>query len=114
MSEAKPVKRPRHLMDPNNPVRNAPSNDRSLTRVQKWVMSTLAVSTILHLQVGLILFARSFGDEHHSSQVGVMVISAIFGMLGAAAGMAIHQKNPLNGWLLLGTIPTLVAIPFVF
>ena len=50
-----PPPRRRHLMDPANPQRVV--NDQSLTRVQRWVMSVLAVTTILHMSGGLILAA---------------------------------------------------------
>ena len=40
-------------MDPANPVRQV--NDRRLTQVQRWVISVLAVTTILHLSVGLVI-----------------------------------------------------------
>ena len=41
-------RRPRHLMDPNAPQRDT-INSVGTTRVQTWVMSTLVVTTILHL-----------------------------------------------------------------
>ena len=53
MSDPKPAARRRHLMDPDNP-RPAPSGSMSLSQVQKWVMSVLVVTTILHLVVGLV------------------------------------------------------------
>ena len=41
-------RRARHLMDPNAPQRDT-INSVGTTRVQTWVMSTLVVTTILHL-----------------------------------------------------------------
>ena len=49
-------RRPRHLMDPNAPQRDT-INSAGTTRVQKWVMSTLVVTTILHLAGGLLVAA---------------------------------------------------------
>lgn len=114
MSEQKQVKRPRHLMDPANLKRASPSTDQSLSNVQKWVMSTLAVTTILHLSIGVILAAGTVGEGHKDAQIGLLVIAGIFGMMGVAAGLAIHQKNPFSLWLLLGVIPTLIAVPIIF
>lgn len=114
MSEQKAVRRPRHLMDPANPQRSAPSTDRSLGNVQKWVMSTLAVTTVLHMSWGLVVAAGTVGAGHRDAQIGLMVIAGLFGMMAVAAGMAIHQKMPLNPWLLLGVLPVLVSIPLVF
>ena len=67
VSDPTPVRRPRHLMDPDNPVR--PVNDHSLTQVQRWVLSVLAVTTILHLSAGLVIGAF-FLDE---AQAGLAV-----------------------------------------
>jgi hypothetical protein len=63
-----PVRRPRHLMDPANPVRQV--NDHRLTQVQRWVVSVLAVTTILHLAVGLGVAAYFLDDQKVSSRVG--------------------------------------------
>ena len=59
MTDPTPVRRPRHLMDPANPVRQV--NDRAFTQVQRWVVSALAVVTILHLSVGLVIAAYQCG-----------------------------------------------------
>ena len=55
------VRRPRHLMDPANPVRQV--NDRAFTQVQRWVMSALAVVTIMRLSVGLVIGAFFLDDS---------------------------------------------------
>src|SRR4051812_43029590 len=49
-------RRPRHLMDPNNLQRPQPGG-MSLTRVQQWVLSALALTTVLHLSAGLVVAA---------------------------------------------------------
>ena len=49
-------RRARHLMDPNAPQRDT-INSVGTTRVQTWVMSTLVVTTILHLAGGLLIAA---------------------------------------------------------
>lgn len=98
-------------MDPANPVR--PVNDHALTRVQRWVMSTLAVSTILHLAVGLIVAALHLPADATASRVGLTVIAGVFGALAVAAGLAIHRRSPLSPWLLLGAVPTAVGLVLV-
>jgi hypothetical protein len=113
MSNPAPVKRPRHLMDPDNPRRPS-SGGMSLTQVQKWVLSSLAVTTILHLAVGLIVAAVAVEDGRTDAQVGLLVISGAFGVLAVAAGIAIHGRRLLTPWLLLGLIPAVVGIPLVF
>jgi hypothetical protein len=102
----KPVKRPRHLMDPNNPVR--PVNDKALTHVQRWVLSVLTVFTIAHLCVGIVIAATM--TDQRSGQIGLSIIAGLFGVAAVIAGQAIHRHDPRNAWLLLGALPTVVGL----
>jgi hypothetical protein len=109
---ASPQKRRKHLIDPNapRPVVNQAAAERSLTRVQRWVASTLAVSTILHLSVGLILAAMCLPDPTLSSQVGLNIIAAAFGVIAVVAGLFIHGRKIAAPWLLLGLIPGVIGL----
>lgn len=107
MTEA-PARRPRHLMDPDNPVR--PVNNRALTNVQRWVLSVLAVFTIAHLSVGMVLASLIVESSATASRVGLNVIAGIFGMVAIAVGFGIHRKSPLTPWLLIGLIPMIVGL----
>jgi len=109
-----PRKLPRHLMDPNNPTPPSTRPTMSLTQVQKWVMSTLAVTTILHLAGGNILGAFAVDESRVSTQVGFLLVSGAFGMVAVAAGVAIHGRPILTWWLLLGWIPPIIAAWFLF
>lgn len=104
--------RRRHLMDPAAPRRPSSSAaaQRSLLRVQRWVMSTLAVTTILHLSAGLVLAAVFLPDPRLSAQVGLNVIAAAFGVMAVAVGLAVHGRSPLSPWLALGLLPGLVGL----
>lgn len=119
MTEPGPVKprQRRHLMDPANPPRRAPARSggkpMSVGSVQRWVMSALAVTTIVHFSGGLVLAAIFLEDGRPGARVGLTVIAGLVGVLGVAAGFAIHQKNPLTPWLVLGLIPTAVGLFFV-
>ena len=105
---ARPAPKPRrHLMVPGEPPRVAPRGAMSLTSVQRWIMSTLAVTTVLHLAGGLVLAARV--AEPRSSQIGLLVIAGAFGVLAFAAGVVIHGKSPLHPLLLLGLFPALLG-----
>jgi hypothetical protein len=103
--------RPRkHLMVPGQPV---PRPDAmSLTRVQRWVMSTLAVTTILHLAAGLVIAAMYV--DTLDAQIGLLVIAAAFGVISVAVGLMIHRRRPLSPWLLLGVLPAAVGAFLVF
>lgn len=105
-------RRARHLIDPSapRPVRDVRAESRSLTRVQQWVMSTLAVTTILHFSAGLVLAAMYLDDRGRSSQIGLDVIAGIFGVMAVAAGFAIHKKPVFTPWLLLGVVPGVVGV----
>jgi hypothetical protein len=108
-----PVRRPRHLLDPENlhqSHRSSQSTTESLGNVQRWVMSVLAVTTILHLAGGLVLAAYFMDDERLVPRIGLNVIAGIVGMLAVASGRLIHQKSPLSPWLLLGLAPAIVGV----
>lgn len=104
--------RPRkHLMVPGEPPRQR-QDSMSLSQVQKWVMSTLAVSTILHLAAGLVLAAMYV--DTLDAQIGLLVIAGAFGVIAVAVGLMIHQRKPLSPWLALGVLPTLIGAYLVF
>ena len=113
--QSQPVRRARHLMDPNNPRRPQQRREgMSLSQVQKWVMSILATTTIFHLSAGLVLAAYFLDDDRASSKIGLLVIAGLFGMVAMAVGFMIHQKKLPNPWLLCGWIPTVVGAWLIF
>lgn len=73
--------------------------------MQRWVMSALAVTTILHLAAGLVLAAVFLPEPRLSAEVGLNVIAAAFGVMAVAVGLAIHGRSPLSPWLVLGLLP---------
>lgn len=105
--EQQPAKRPRHLMDPSNPIR--PVNDHALTNVQRWVVSVLAVTTILHLSAGLVVAAYFLADGNLASQLWLCVIAAAFGVVAAGVGRVIHGKPIASAWLALGLVPGVIG-----
>jgi hypothetical protein len=108
-------RRPRHLMDPDDPrpPQRRPSS-MNIDRVQKWVLSSLAVTTILHLVVGLVLAALTVDGARAGAREGLLVIAGIFGVLAIVAARAIHQKPLFSWWWALGPIPALVGAYFVY
>lgn len=99
-------------MDPGAPrgVRDHAGEQRSLTRVQRWVMSALAVTTIFHLAAGLVIAALFLDDPRPGAQVGLCLIAGAFGMIAVALARAIHGRNPVSPWLLVGTLPAVVGL----
>jgi hypothetical protein len=101
----------KHLMDPNRPrVQNR--EPMSLGRVQKWVLSTLAATTIMHLAGGLVVAAVF--SERLDAQVGLLAIGAAFGVIAILAALIIHQHRLLSPWLLLGLAPSVAGAFVVF
>jgi hypothetical protein len=98
-------------MDPLNP-RPQNREPMSLGRVQKWVLSTLAATTILHLAAGLVVAA--IFSERIDAQIGLLAIGAAFGVIAILAALIIHQHRLLSPWLLLGLVPSLVGAAIIF
>lgn len=106
-----------HLLDmdaPRTVVKDPAKDSRDLARVQRWVMSVLACTTIFHLVVGLVVAAVMLDDAPDSSRIGLTVIAGIFGAFAVAAGLAIHGRRILSPWLMLGVVPTAIGLWLVF
>jgi hypothetical protein len=104
----------RHLIDPNNPPRRSQGRSMHVSQVQKWVMSVLAVTTILHLSAGLIIAAIFLDDDRVDGRVGLNVIAGMVAVGAVVAFRAIHQKKVLSPWLALGVVPALVGLYLTF
>jgi hypothetical protein len=111
---AKPVKRPRHLMDPDNLQR--PVNDFQLTKVQRWVWAVTIVTVTWHMAAGVALASLVLEDGATTARIGLNIIAAAFGVLGFVAAFAIHKRNvfawPNTPWLLVGILPGVVGAFF--
>jgi hypothetical protein len=104
-------------MDPANPRREVISRSDSgpmhLEPVQKWVLSVLAFTTIIHLSVGIVIAALYIDEGRTDARVGLNVIAAAFGVVAVAVFRAIHQKKFASPWLLLGVLPGVVGLALV-
>ena len=112
-----PERRPRHLLDPDDLQRHhqrSQGTSQSLTQVQQWVISFLAVTTILHLAGGVAVVAVFMEENRLDARIGLNAIVGVIGVIAVAAGLLIHRKNPLSPWLLLGLAPMLVSLWFTF
>ena len=110
----KPKKRPRHLMHPDNPQRETntrrDSGPMHLEPVQKWVLSILAFTTIIHMSFGLVIAAMYVKESRTDAQVGLNIIAAAFGVISVAVFLALHGKKIASPWLLLGVLPGVVGL----
>lgn len=104
-------------MDPDNlrreTITRRDTGPMHLEPVQKWVLSVLAFTTIIHLSVGLVIAAAYVDDDRPDAQIGLDVIAAAFGVIAIAVFRAIHGKRFLSPWLLLGVVPGLVGLYLV-
>ena len=55
-----------------------------LEPVQKWVLSILAATTIVHLAGGLVIAAMYVDDDRTDAQVGLNVLAGAFGVIAVA------------------------------
>lgn len=106
-----PPRRARHLIDPEAPRRQFDSAASArLTRVQQWVMSSLAVTTILHLCAGLVLAALYIDERDPVARVGLCVIAGALGVMAVGMARAIHRRPLLSPWLTVGLLPGVVGL----
>ncbi|MGN0064771.1 MAG: hypothetical protein ACI379_11055 [Nocardioides sp.] len=108
-------RRARHLMDLDAP-RTAPNQvaeKRSLTNVQRWVASTLAVSTVLHLALGLILATKIIDNPQPGAEEMLCVMAGMLGVIAVGIARLIHGKKPLSWWLVIGFVPTLLGLWYI-
>src|SRR3954465_2362616 len=96
----------KHLMTPGQPRPQRPE-PMSLGVVQRWVVSTLAATTIMHLAVGVMLAA--YFSDRMDAKIGLLVISAAFGIVAMETALIIHKHRLVSFWLLLGLVPALVG-----
>lgn len=101
----------KHLMTPGQP-RPQQRNSMSLTSVQRWVMSTLVAVTIMHLSVGVVVAA--YFAPRLDAKIGLLVISAAFGLIAFEAALLIHRHRPVSVWLLPGLLPAIVGAYLMF
>lgn len=107
----------RHLIDFDAPraPRDAASvaaAEKSLGTVQKWVLSVLAATTILHLAIGIVI-AALYLDRPDVEKLLLCAIAGAFGVIAVAVARAIHQARPVSLWLLAGLVPGIVGAVLV-
>lgn len=107
-------RRPRHLIDPDNPRPAQRRDSMSLTQVQRWVMSSLALTTILHFAAGLVVAAVFLEESRTDGRIALNILAGAVGVMSVAAFRLIHQKNPLSPWLLVGLLVMPVGFWFTF
>lgn len=99
-------------MDPNAP-RKAPDPEalKRLETVQRRVVSALILTTIAHLTAGFILAAKKeIAGDRTDAQVVLVLVGALFWVVGVAAVRGLNKRPLLSPWLLTGLVPLAVGI----
>lgn len=116
MNVAEPPRRPRHLIDPatlGRPRPNLAAEKANLERVQRWVLSLLAVTTMLHLSGGFVLAALAVNPDRTVSRFVLVALAGVVGVASVMAGSAIHRRPLLSPWLVFGSIPALIGVMLI-
>lgn len=87
----------------------APPRGMSISTVQKWVMSSLALTTVLHFVLGLIVAAAFLETDRAGAREGLVVIAGVMGVLGVAAALKIHEHRVASPWLVAGLLPAVAG-----
>ena len=87
----------------------------SITQVQRWVMSALAVTTILHLSAGLIIAAIFLDDSRVDGRVGLNIIAgAGRGRRGGRRARHPPEERSSARGCCSGLVPTAVGLYLTF
>lgn len=78
-----------------------------ILRVQRWVASTLTLTTAFVWASGMVLGALLTIDQNRKgAQTGILVMSAIVGVTAIVGVRIINQLPWLTPWLLAGLLPS--------
>ncbi|HEX5861237.1 MAG TPA: hypothetical protein VFY58_05305 [Nocardioides sp.] len=110
-------RRRRHLLDPadlRGSHQRSIGSPAALTNVQRWVMSVLLATTLLHFSAGIAVAAVLIDDDRVDARIVLNLLAAVTGVLAVAAARAIHGKKLVSPWLLVGVLPGVVGAFLTF
>lgn len=81
-------------------------------RVQRWVMSTLLLTTATIFAGGLSVLAGSV--DRTGATPGLLVIAAVVGLMALSGVRVINDRSVVSPWLLVGLLPAAVGWYFLF
>jgi hypothetical protein len=73
-------------------------------------MSTLSVTTTLHLSAGLMMAEMFLRNPRLWSQIGLDVIAGALGVIAVGAGLAIHRPKLLSPGCCWGPLPGVFGV----
>ncbi|UPK76139.1 hypothetical protein MU582_05710 [Nocardioidaceae bacterium SCSIO 66511] len=85
-----------------------------ITKVQQWIAAGMLGAFGFALAASLSYSAWLMLDRDKPGNAwGLWVMGLIVGVLVMVGARLIHKVSPLSLWLLAGTIPALVGLPFL-
>lgn len=107
-----PAPRRRHLIDPNAPRKPPdPAAVKRLETVQRRVVSALILTTVFHLTAGFIIAAKvEIAGDRVDAQVVLVLVGALFWMVGVAAVLGLNKRPLVSPWLLTALVPLAVGV----
>jgi hypothetical protein len=82
-----------------------------ITRVQRWVASTLTLTVAYVLASGMVLGALiTFDQSRVGAQHGIFFMACIVGLAAVVGVRLINQLSWITPWLLVGFIPSAVGL----
>jgi hypothetical protein len=76
-------------------------------RVQRWVASALVLTVATLFATGMAILSGTV--DRAGARPGLLIISAVVGLMAMAGTRAINVKSILTPWLLLGLLPAVVV-----
>ena len=86
----------------------------TITSVQRWVLTALAVTTVEHFALAFVFGAKFVGDDRPGAAVVLLVLAGVVGVLGVVGALALHERGPLSWWLPWGLVPAVAGAIWTF
>lgn len=81
-----------------------------VSRVQRWVVSALILTTAVHFVGGLMILALTLGTA--DAFWVLTIISIVVSLLSIVGVRVLNQVSVLTPWLLFATGPIVIALVF--
>lgn len=80
-----------------------------IIRVQRWVASSLTLTVAFVWAGGMVALALVTFDDRDGAKVGVIVMSAVIGVVAMVGVRLINQRPWLSPWLAIGLLPAVAG-----
>jgi hypothetical protein len=82
-----------------------------ITRVQRWVMSSLLIVVLFAHSFGMVLGAvYGVDDSHPDAKIGLLTLAVLMNV-GAVVGVRlINERSWLTPWLVTALIPSAIGV----